>query len=107
MIGLAERKVIYTTEGKDHTTVDKFAKDFKEHNGNPDSVKLVTCDMSLGFRKGIRDNFPNSNTIIDKFHVVKHANDAVDAVRKQESKVNASLRGTKYLWLKKRCKPYG
>lgn len=100
MVDLAERKVIYTTEGKDHTTVDKFVEDFKEHKGDPDNVKLVTCDMSLGFRKGVRDNFPNSNTIIDKFHVIKHANDAVDTVRKQEGKTNELLKGTKYLWLK-------
>ena len=100
MVDLAERKVIYTTEGKDHTTVDKFVEDFKEHKGDPDKVKLVTCDMSLGFRKGVRDNFPNSNTIIDKFHVIKHANDAVDTVRKQEGKTNELLKGTKYLWLK-------
>lgn len=100
MVDLAERKVIYATEGKDHTTVDRFTADFKEHRGNPENIKAVTCDMSLGFRKGVRDNFPNSNTIIDKFHVIKHANEAVDTVRKQESKVNADLRKTKYLWLK-------
>lgn len=100
MVDLTEREVIFTTEGKDHTTVDKFTNDFKEHNGNPENVKVVTCDMSLGFKKGINDNFPNSATIIDKFHVIKHANEAVDKVRKQESKDNKILKGTKYLWLK-------
>lgn len=100
MVDLDDRKVLYTTEGKDHTTVDKFVTDFKEHNGDPENIKLVTCDMSLGFRKGIKDNFPNSKTIIDKFHVIKHANEAVDKVRKEEDKVNESLKGTKYLWLK-------
>ena len=73
MVDLDARKVLYTTEGKDHTTVDKFVTDFKEHSGDPMSIKLVTCDMSLGFRKGVKDNFPNNNTIIDKFHVIKHA----------------------------------
>lgn len=100
MVDLADKKVIYATEGKDHTTVDKFVEDFTDHNGNPDNVKLITCDMSLGFRKGVRDNFPNSSTIIDKFHVIKHANEAVDTVRKQEGKTNILLKGTKYLWLK-------
>lgn len=100
MVDLAERKVIYATEGKDHTTVDQFVADFKEHKGNPDNIQIVTCDMSLGFRKGVNDNFPNSNTIIDKFHVIKHANEAVDKVRKVESKTDESLKKTKYLWLK-------
>ena len=100
MVDLDEREVIYITEGKDHTTVDKFGDDFKEHKGEPENVKVITCDMSLGFRKGVKDNFPNSETIIDKFHVIKHANEAVDTVRKQESKSNELLIGTKYLWLK-------
>ena len=38
--------------------------------------------------------------IIDKFHVVKHANEAVDKTRKIEAKTNAELKGTKYIWLK-------
>ena len=100
MVDTSKRKVIFTTEEKDHTTVDKFVEDFKEHNGDPDNVKVITCDMSLGFKKGVKDNFPNSETIIDKFHVIKHANEAVDTVRKHESKTNGLLKGTKYLWLK-------
>ena len=100
MVDLSEREVIYATEGKDHTTVDQFVADFRQHVGDPDNIKVVTCDMSLGFRKGISENFPNSKTIIDKFHVIKHANEAVDQVRKVESKTDASLKKTKYLWLK-------
>lgn len=100
MVDLSDRKVIFATAGKDHTTVDKFVGDFKEHKGDPDKVKSITCDMSLGFRKGIKDNFPNSDTVIDKFHVIKHATEAVDKIRKQESKTNEALKKTKYLWLK-------
>ena len=100
VVDLKERNVIFATEGKDHTTVDQFVKDFKSHKGDPDNINIVTCDMSLGFRKGVADNFHNSQTIIDKFHVIKHANEAVDAVRKAESKENPLLKKTKYLWLK-------
>ena len=100
VVDLKERNVIFATEGKDHTTVDRFVRDFKAHNGDPDNIKIVTCDMSLGFRKGVADNLHNSQTIIDKFHVIKHANEAVDAVRKAESKENPLLKKTKYLWLK-------
>lgn len=38
----------------------------------------------------------NCNTIIDKFHVIKHANAAIDKVRKVESKTDESLKKTKY-----------
>ena len=100
VVDLTRKTVLYATEGKDHTTVDRFVKDFVTHGGNPDNVEIVTCDMSLGFRKGIRDNFRNSTTIIDKFHVIKHMNEGVDNTRKTESKTNAALKKTKYLWLK-------
>ena len=56
--------------------------------------------MSLGFRKGILENFPAAATVIDKFHVIKHANEAVDDVRKEEVKINPLLKHTKYIWLK-------
>ena len=68
---LSQRKVIFVTDGKDSTTVQRFA-------ANTERVGLITCDMSLGFRKGIQESFENSQTIIDKFHVIKHANEAVD-----------------------------
>ena len=100
MVDLEERKVLYATEGKDHTTVDRFVDDFVSHGGDPENIEIVTCDMSLGFKKGIEDNFPNSNTIIDKFHVIKHGNEAVDSTRKRESKQDDSLKRTKYIWLK-------
>ena len=97
---LAQRKVIFVTEGKDSTTVRRFAADFEAHSGKCEKVHLVTCDMSLGFRKGIRETFENSKTVIDKFHAIKHANEAVDKVRKAEVKQNAMLKNSKYLWLK-------
>jgi len=100
MADLEKRKVIYVTEGKDHTTVERFVKDFHTHGGISENVSVITCDMSLGFRKGILENFPNAATIIDKFHVIKHANEAVDTVRKEEAKTNPLLKKTKYIWLK-------
>lgn len=100
MADLDKRKVISATEGKDHSTVDRFVRDFTGHGGITDNINVITCDMSLGFRKGILENFPNATTVIDKFHVVKHANEAVDAVRKKEVKANPILKRTKYIWLK-------
>lgn len=97
---LAQRKVIFVTEGRDSTTVRRFVADFEAHSGKCEKVHLVTCDMPLGVRKGIRETFENSQTVIDKFHVIKHVNEAVDKVRKVEAKQNAMLKNSKYLWLK-------
>ena len=97
---LVEHDVINVPPGKDSATVERFARDFMDHNGVPEYVRLVTCDMSLGFQKGIREHLPNARRIIDKFHVVKHANEAVDKVRKTEGRSNPLLKRTKYLWLR-------
>lgn len=97
---LAERNVINVTPGKDADTVKQFALDFMARNGDPNRVRLVTCDMSLGFAKGIRQWLPNAAKVIDKFHVIKHANEAVDRVRKAEGRENGLSKRTKYLWLK-------
>ena len=97
---LGTHRVLYVADGKDQTTVDKFAADFKAHNGGCEKIEIVTADMSLGFKAGISRNLPNAATIIDKFHIIKHGNEAVDTVRKAEAKENELLRGTKYLWLK-------
>ena len=53
---LVEHDVINVTPGKDPATVERFSRDFMDHNGVPEYVRLVACDMSLGFRKGIREH---------------------------------------------------
>ena len=104
VVDLNQRKVIYVTNGKDSTTVDNFAEDFAAHKGDAEAIKIVTCDMSLGFKKGINEHFTNSSTVIDKFHVIKHINEAVDEVRREEQRQGPwykyLLNKTKYLWLK-------
>lgn len=51
-----------------------------------------------GICQGIRGHLPNAAKTIDRFHVVKHANEAVDRVRKAEARESPSLKRTKYLW---------
>lgn len=104
VVDLSQRKVIYVTNGKDATTIDRFAEDFAVHKGNAEAIKIVTCDMSLGFKKGINEHFVNSSTVIDKFHVIKHINEALDEVRRDEVKQGPwykyLLNKSKWLWLK-------
>ncbi len=99
-VDLAKRRTIFITEGKDNTTVKRFAEDFKEHNGDIKAIKNVSCDMSPAFIKGVKENLPEAEITFDKFHIVKIINEAVNSVRKQELKTNNLLKGTKYIWLK-------
>ena len=97
---LVEHDVINVTPGKDPATVERFSRDFMDHNGVPEYVRLVACDMSPGFRKDIREHLPHARRIVDRFHVARHANEAVDKVRKTEGRSNPLLKRTKYLWLR-------
>ena len=100
VVDLDTHNVLYVTDGKDATTIDRYVEDMKAHNGNPDNIKIVTCDMALGFKAATEKNFINSTQVIDKFHVIKNANEAVNDVRKAEAKENSLLNRTQYIWLK-------
>ncbi len=99
-VDLKQRRTIFITEGKDNTTVKRFAEDFEEHNGKVDSIENVSCDMSPAFIKGVKEYLPKARITFDKFHILKIINEAVNHVRKQEVSTNKLLIGTKYIWLK-------
>ena len=99
-VDLEKSKVIYATEGKDAPTVKRFTEDFAEHNGRPEKIKDITCDMSPAYIKGVTEQMPGAQITFDKFHVMKVVNDAVDQVRRMEQKENSILKSSRYLWLK-------
>jgi transposase len=99
-VDLNERRTLFITEGKDNTTVARFAYDFQSHNGSIKNIKDVSCDMSPAFIKGVKENLPDATITFDKFHILKIINEAVDKVRKEEVSTNKLLKGTKYIWLK-------
>ena len=99
-VDLEERRTIYITQGKDNTTVDRFKEDLEAHNGKADNIKEVSVDMSPAFKKGIDSNFPDAAIVYDKFHIIKHLNDAVNKVRIAETVEEKILKGTRYIFLK-------
>ena len=101
-VDLQERRTIFVAEGKGSETVTAFTQDFKEHHGNPDKITDVSIDMSPAFINGVEENLPQATITFDKYHILKVINTAVDAVRKEETREQALLRGQKYLFLKNR-----
>ena len=93
---------LYVTEGKDHTTIERFAKDLEAHNGDRENITDVSCDMSPAFIKGVEKNLKNAKITFDKFHLVKIISEAVGGVRKTESKENQALKGTRNIFYKNR-----
>ena len=99
-VDLKRKKTIFVTEGKGCATVAAFKKDFEAHGGKASAVTDVSCDMSPAFIKGVGDNLPKAEITFDKFHILKLINEAVDQVRRAESKDNPLLKGTRFIFLK-------
>jgi transposase len=99
-VDLDETRVLFATDGKDASTVDRFKQDLIEHGGDPNAIEEMCCDMSPAFISGVEKQFPEANITFDKFHVLKIINEAVDQVRREEAKDRPELKGSRYLWLK-------
>ena len=95
-----EARVLFVTQGRDHTTFARFSKDLEAHAGDPGKVRDVCMDMSGSFRKGAEESLPGADITYDRFHVVKLASEGVDEVRRTEQAVTGVLTGARYLFLK-------
>lgn len=96
---LEEKKVLFATDGKDSSTVNRFAEDLKKHKGNPENIEKTCSDLSKAFIKGNNDNFPNAEMIFDRFHVMAKVNEALDKVRRQEQANNPILKKSRFAFL--------
>lgn len=99
-VDLIQKRTIFVTAGKNSETVTEFAKDLSSHQGNPENITQVSCDMSPAFISGVERELPNADIVFDRFHVMKIINEAIDNVRKIEVKTNPILIKSKYIFLK-------
>ena len=99
-IDTATHKVLFATEGKDASTIQRFKEDFEEHGGLPEKVTEACCDMSQAFVTGVETNFPNAHITFDRFHIMRVLNEALDEVRREEAKTRPELVKSRYMWLK-------
>lgn len=97
---LCKSEVLYATPGKTADTIEKFTQELQKHNGNTENISHVSIDMAKAFIKGVHDFLPKAEVTFDKFHVIQHAGNAVDQVRRSETKKNPALKGSRYIWLK-------
>jgi transposase len=97
-------RVLAVAEGKDASTVSAFREELQKHGGEPQNIEVVSMDFSPAFNKGVSEEFSQAEIAFDPFHVMKTVNDALDQVRRSESKeskdLKQALKKTRYLWLK-------
>jgi len=70
-------------------------------------IELAVMDMWKAFEKSTKKHAPDAAILYDKFHVIRHLGDALDAVRKMEysrlsGKDRSYIKGQKYTLLSNR-----
>ncbi|NBD95517.1 MAG: ISL3 family transposase [Gammaproteobacteria bacterium] len=75
--------VVWIGQGKGRETIDQF---FNEALSDYQKARIqaACCDMSQAYIGAIKDHCPNATLVLDRFHIVKALNEAVDEVRKQQ-----------------------
>ncbi len=98
-VDIDSRKVVFIAEGRGASTVAQFADWVDAHNSDASRIKEVCIDMSGAYIAGVTENFTEAEITFDKFHVMKLIGEAVDKVRRAETKSRPELKGSRYLWL--------
>ena len=75
--------VVWVGKGKGEKTIDRFFKEMLSDYQKRE-IKWATCDMSQAYINSIENHCPNVTLILDRFHIVKKLNEAVDEVRKEQ-----------------------
>jgi transposase len=73
--------VLWVGEGKGRETIDRFFKEALSE-GQRLAITEASCDMSETFIGAIKTHCPNATLTLDRFHLVKALQEAVDEVRK-------------------------
>jgi transposase len=80
---LDRARVLWVGKGKGRETIDKFFNEqLSEYQR--EQITWASCDMSRAYTGAILHHCPNVKLVIDRFHIVKALNEAVDEVRKEE-----------------------
>jgi transposase len=75
--------VVWVGQGKGRETIDRFFNEalspYQKKN-----IRWASCDMSEAYMGAIKEHCPNATLVLDRFHIVKALNAAVDEVRKEQ-----------------------
>ena len=101
---LERRVLLWVGEDRTEEAVRPF---FTQEMGKRrcQTLQLVCMDMWAAYAKLVRDHAVNAQILFDRFHIVKHLNQAVEAARRDlwrelTTKQRVSFRGTRWLLLK-------
>jgi len=93
--------VVWVGQGKGRETIDRFFNEALSEDQRK-RIQWASCDMSQTYIQAIKDHCPNATLVIDRFHLVKALNEAVDEVRKEQwrqldKKGRKAIKGLRWL----------
>ncbi len=84
---LVNGEVMEVVEGQGKQKVEEYLNRLPD----PEKVKAVAMDMHEPFRQAVQTCLPKAKVVADKFHVIRHINEAVDKVRSRHQ--GGNIRG--------------
>ncbi len=96
--------VVWIGKGKGRDTIDDFIKNTLSKQQR-EAIVEACCDMSEAYVGAIEDHCKKARLIIDRFHIAKALNAAMDEVRKEEwreakGESRRALKGLRWLLFK-------
>jgi transposase len=79
LTNVGENTVFEVLPKRDRQSLDAYLSELPNRN----RVRVVTMDMWRPYRDSVRQNLPQATIVIDKFHVVRMASQAMESVRKK------------------------
>lgn len=73
-------KVLEMVEGKSSEAIQAALKAMP----GIDRIEQVAMDMCASFAHAVKAVLPHAEIVIDRFHLIRHANDALESVRKRQ-----------------------
>jgi transposase len=80
---LERSRVVWVGRGKGRETIDRFFQ-HRLSDYQKAKIKWACCDMSEAYIGAIKAHCPQAQLVLDRFHVAKALNQAVDEVRKEQ-----------------------
>ncbi len=99
------RPIWFGGEDRSQASMDQFYRFLGEKKAK--RIRLAVMDMWKPFRTATNEKAPQAAVLFDKFHVLRHLNEALDQVRKSEyarltGKQRRYIKGQKYTLLSHR-----
>jgi transposase len=100
---LGRKKLLYLSENRDENSVRTFFQWLGKRRSG--SIREVCMDMWKPYSNVVREMAKKAVIVFDRFHLVRHLNEAVDEVRREMVRElvgpqAAMIKRTRYLWLK-------